>query len=126
MAENLLDRNFNSCGPNKCWVSDISYIYSTEGWLYLAAVMDLYSRRIIGWVMEKRLTKDLMTKALKMAIGNRRPGSSLLMRSDRGSQYASHEYQKLLQKQGMICSMSKKRNCYDNAVMESFFTYLKS
>ena len=106
-------------------MSDISYIYTKEGWLYLAAVMDLYSRKIIGWAMEKRLTKDLVIKALKMAIGNRRPSPGLLMHSDRGIQYASYEYQKLLQKHGMICSMSRKGNCYDNAVLESFFHTLK-
>jgi len=125
VAENLLNRNFNPSGPNQCWVADISYIYTREGWLYLAAVMDLYSRKLIGWAMGKRLTKDLVIKALKMAIGNRRPDTGLLMHSDRGSQYASYEYQKLLKKHGMICSMSRKGNCYDNAVMESFFHTLK-
>ncbi|HSW35403.1 MAG TPA: DDE-type integrase/transposase/recombinase [Candidatus Limnocylindrales bacterium] len=87
---------------------------------------DLYSLKITGWAMENRLTKDLVIKALKMAIGHRRPGSGLLVRSERGSQYASHEHQKLLQKQGMICSMRKQGNYYDNAVMKSFFVYLKS
>ncbi len=125
VAENLLDRNFNPSGPNQCWVSDITYIYTKEGWLYLAAVMDLYSRRLIGWAMEKRLTKDLVIKALNMAIGCRHPVPGLLMHSDRGSQYASHEYQELLKKHGMRCSMSRKGNCYDNAVMESFFHTLK-
>ena len=125
MAENLLNRDFNPYGPSQCWVADISYIYTKEGWLYLAAVMDLYSRKIIGWALEKRLTKDLVIKALKMAIGNRRPGAGLLMHSDQVSQYASYEYQKLLQKHGMICSMSRKGICYDKAVMEIFFHTLK-
>ncbi len=87
--------------------------------------MELYSRKIVGWAIEKRLTKDLVIKALKMAIGNRRPGSGLLMHSDRGSQYASFEYQSLLKKHGMICSMSRKGDCFDNTVMESFFHTLK-
>lgn len=125
VAENLLNRDFNPCGPNQCWVSDISYIYTKEGWLYLAVVMDLYSRKIVGWAMGNRLTKDLVIKALKMAIENRRPGPGLLMHSDRGIQYASYDYQKLLKKYGMICSMSRKGNCYDNAAMESFFHTLK-
>jgi putative transposase len=125
VAENLLNRDFNPAGPNQCWVSDITYIYTKEGWLYLAAVMDLYSRKLIGWAMGTRLTKELVIKALNMAIGSRHPALGLLMHSDRGSQYASHEYQKLLQKHGMICSMSGKGNCYDNAVMESFFHTLK-
>ena len=125
VAENLLNRNFNPSGPNQCWVSDISYIYTKEGWLYLATVMDLYSRKIVGWALEKRLTRELVIKALKMATGNRRPGPGLMMHSDRGVQYASFEYQNLLKKYGMICSMSGKGNCYDNAVMESFFRTLK-
>jgi len=125
VAENLLNQNFNVFALNQCWVSDITYIYTKEGWLYLSIIMDLFSRKIVGWAMEKRLTKDLVIKALKMAVINRRPGSKLLMHSDRGSQYASFEYQGLLKKNGMICSMSRKGNCYDNAVMESFFHTLK-
>ena len=125
LAENILNRAFNVGGPNQCWVSDITYIYTKEGWLYLSTIMDLYSRKIVGWAIEKRLTKDLVINALNMAIFNRRPGSGLLMHSDRGSQYASCDYQKILKKYGMICSMSRKGDCYDNAVMESFFHTLK-
>jgi len=125
VAKNLLNRNFKVFGPNQYWVSDITYIYTKEGWLYLATVMDLYSRKIVGWAMEQYLTKALVIKALQMAVINRHPGPGLLMHSDRGAQYASFEYQKLLKKHGMICSMSGKGNCYDNAVMESFFHTLK-
>jgi putative transposase len=125
VAENLLNRNFKVFRPNQCWVSDITYIYTKEGWLYLATVMDLYSRKIVGWAMEQYLSRALVIKALQMAVINRHPGPGLLMHSDRGTQYASLEYQKLLKKYGMICSMSGKGNCYDNAVMESFFHTLK-
>ncbi len=125
VAENLLNREFNVDAPNQRWVSDITYVYTKEGWLYLSTVMDLYSRRIVGWAMEERLAQALVNKALKMAVENRRPGSGLLLHSDRGSQYAAFAYQGLLRKYGMICSMSRKGDCWDNAVMESFFHTLK-
>lgn len=125
VAENHLKRNFTAFGPNQHWVSDITYIYTKEGWLYLATIMDLYSRKIVGWGMEERLTQDLVVKALKMAVDRRRPGRGLLLHSDRGSQYASRYYQRLLWRYGMICSMSRKGDCWDNAVMESFFHTLK-
>jgi len=112
-------------GPNQRWVSDITYIYTREGWLYLSTIMDLYSRKIVGWAMEERLSQELVIKALKMAIERRKPGRGLLLHSDRGSQYASKAYQRLLWRYGMICSMSRKGDCLDNAVMESFFHTLK-
>ncbi len=125
VARNHLNRDFTVFKPNQRWVSDITYINTNEGWLYLAAIMDLYSRKIVGWAMGKQLTRDLVVKALKMALDRRRPNKGLLLHSDRGSQYASHYYQKLLLKHGIICSMSRKGNCWDNAVMESFFRTLK-
>jgi len=125
VAENHLQRNFTALGPNQCWVSDITYIRTREGWLYLATIMDLYSRKIVGWAMGDRLTQDLVIKALKMATERRRPSRGLLLHSDRGSQYASHAYQRLLWRHGIICSMSRKGDCWDNAPMESFFHTLK-
>ncbi len=125
VAKNILQRDFTVYGPNQRWVSDITYIYTREGWLYLSTIMDLYSRKIVGWAMEQRLTQDLVIKALNMAVERRRPGRGLLLHSDRGSQYASGAYQRLLWHYGMICSMSRKGDCWDNAVMESFFHTLK-
>ena len=126
VAPNVLNREFNVTRPNSAWVVDITYIWTKEGWLYLAAVLDLYSRRIVGWAIEKRMTADLTLEALRMAWWSRRPGKGLIHHSDRGSQYASHEYQRELTNYGMICSMSRKGNCWDNAVMERFFRSLKS
>lgn len=125
VAENLLNQDFNVQYPNQAWVADITYIATSEGWLYLAAVMDLYSRQIIGWAMDSTMTKQLAMDAFKQAIGRRNPPQGLIHHSDRGSQYASKEYQKLLKKYGCIPSMSRKGNCYDNACMESFFGTLK-
>ena len=126
VAENILNRNFDACGPNISWASDITYISTDEGWLYLAAVMDLCSKKIVGYSMQKYLTRDLVIEAMKMAITNRRPGRGLIAHSDRGSQYASYDYQQLLQQHGFICSMSRKGNCWDNSPMESFFKTLKT
>lgn len=126
VANNSLDRNFNAEIPNQKWVADITYIRTFEGWLYLAAIMDLYSRKIVGWAMSKTMTATLATTALEMAIHRRRPKKWLLHHSDRGVQYASKEYQQLLEKHGMVCSMSRKGNCWDNAPMESFFSTLKA
>lgn len=126
VAENLLDQDFTAEAPNLKWVADISYIPTQEGWLYLAAVMDLYSRRIVGWAMDAHLEATLVEDALKMAIHQRDPGSDLLHHSDRGSQYACNDYQDLLKSHGILPSMSRTGNCYDNAVMESFFGTLKS
>jgi putative transposase len=124
--ENVLDRKFAVETPNKAWVADITYIPTKEGWLYLAAVMDLYSRSIVGWAMDKRICRHLVERALCMGCANRCPPPGLLHHSDRGSQYASWDYQKLLTVHGMVCSMSRKGNCWDNAVMESFFGTLKT
>lgn len=125
-AENLLERRFQVAGPNQVWVADITYIRTFEGWLYLAAVMDLYSRKIVGWSMSETMKTALATSALKMAIQRRRPNKGLMHHSDRGVQYASNDYRKILTNHGMICSMSRKGNCWDNAPMESFFSTLKT
>ncbi len=126
VAANLLDRRFSVDRPNAVWVSDISYIRTDEGWLYFAGVLDLYSRKVVGWSMGERITGQLTRDALSQAIRRRCPGSGLLHHSDRGRQYASGKYRKLLSVHGMISSMSRKGNCYDNAVMESFFGTLKT
>ena len=125
VAENILNREFDAGSPNMSWVSDITYINTDEGWLYLAAVMDLCSRRIVGYSIQKYLTRDLVIEAMKMAVANRHPGRGLIAHSDRGSQYASSDYQRMLQQHGFICSMSRKGNCWDNSPMESFFKTLK-
>ena len=125
VADNLLNRQFNPPQPNQVWTSDITYLRTRTGWLYLAAVMDLHSRKIIGWAMSPTMPAALVCQALKMALGQRQPTAGLMLHSDRGSQYASHEYQALLKHHGIICSMSRKGNCWDNAVMERFFLNLK-
>ena len=125
VAENILNRQFNPAKPNHSWTSDITTIRTRSGWLYLAVVMDLYSRKIIGWAMGATMHTELVSRALLMAIGHRQPAAGLILHSDRGSQYASHEYQGLLKQHGIICSMSRKGNCWDNAVMERFFLNLK-
>lgn len=125
VAENRLNRQFNPTQPNHAWTSDITYIRTRTGWLYLAVVMDLFSRKIIGWAMDSAMPSELVCRALTMAAGQRQPTAGVMMHSDRGSQYASHEYQHLLKQHGMICSMSRKGNCWDNAVMERFFLNLK-
>lgn len=125
VAENLLDRAFNVEAPDQVWVSDITYVPTAEGWLYLAGVVDLGTRQVVGWSMSERLDKRLAVEALGMAYGRRRPAEGLLHHSDRGSQYASYEYQELLKGYGMRASMSRKGNCWDNAPMESFFASLK-
>lgn len=126
IAPNTLNRQFWATGPNEKWVGDITYIPTREGWLYLAAVLDIYSRRVVGWAMDKHMEEELVTSALQMATTRRRPGEGLLHHTDRGSQYAAHEYQQLLAAHKMQVSMSRKGDCYDNAVMESFFSTLKS
>ena len=124
---NELARKFTVSAPNKVWVSDISYVPTGEGWLYLAVVLDLYSRKVIGWHMSSTLHRDLALKALRMALGQRRFGSGeLLHHSDRGIQYASAEYRQLLREHGIVGSMSRRGNCWDNAVAESFFSRLKA
>jgi putative transposase len=126
IAPNLLDRNFIATAPNQIWLTDISYIETDQGWLYLAAVMDLYSRRIVGWATADHLRVDLPLAALRTAISAQRPGAGLIHHSDRGVQYASAEYRKLMQSAGLRASMSRKGDCYDNAPMESFFHTLKT
>ena len=125
IADNILNRQFKATAPNQVWVTDITYIYTQEGWLYLAAILDIYSRKIVGWSMDKRMTSELVIQALEMAISRRKPPRGLIHHSDRGSQYASNTYQQHLFKHGFICSMNRKGNCWDNAVMESFFHTLK-
>jgi putative transposase len=126
VADNLLSRRFISAGPNQAWVSDVTYIWTLEGWLYLATVIDLHSRIVVGWSMSERIDRILVLDALWMAINRRNPGAGLIHHSDRGSQYASDDYQKLLTGHGMRCSMSRKGDCWDNAVAESFFGSLKT
>jgi putative transposase len=126
IAPHLLDRDFTSERPNQKWLGDITFIPTAEGWLYLAAVLDLYSRRIVGWAMAATLDRSLVLAALRMALETRQPEPGLLHHSDRGSQYASHDYRELLTKYHIQASMSRKGNCYDNAPMESFFGTLKT
>ncbi len=125
VAENLLARDFTTTAPNQKWCTDISYIRTNEGWLYLAVIIDLYSRAVIGWSMQSRMTQALVCDALKMALWRRKFPSSVLLHSDRGSQYCSQAYQTLLKANGLICSMSRRGNCWDNAIAESFFHTLK-
>jgi putative transposase len=125
VAENLLNRAFGSDRPNEKWVSDITYVATDEGWLYLAGILDLCGREVVGWSMGERTTKDLVIRALNQALGRRERPRGVLLHSDRGSQYCSHEYQGLLCKHGFICSMSRKGSCWDNAPMESFWGKLK-
>jgi putative transposase len=126
IAENVLNRQFSVSMPNRVWVADITYLWTNEGWLYIAAVLDLYSRRIIGWAVANHMREELVNNALQMAFYRRRPGFGLIHHSDRGSQYASNQYQEELKRMGIIISMSRKGNCWDNAVMERFFGSLKS
>ncbi len=123
--ENVLDRKFSATGPDQAYVADITYVWTQEGWIYLAVVIDLFSRRVVGWSMSSRMKTQLVTDALRMAIWQRRPKVRLIVHSDRGSQYASKKYQRLLTAQGFIGSMSRTGNCWDNAVAESFFASLK-
>ena len=125
VAPNLLARQFTVSRPNAVWVSDITYIWTAEGWLYLAGVMDLYSRRIVGWAMSPRIDGALTLAALRQALTQRQPPAGLVHHSDRGKQYAASDYQMLLRKHGAVCSMSRKGDCWDNAPMESFFGTLK-
>lgn len=124
-AENLLGRQFAVEAPDRVWVSDITYVPTGEGWLYLAGVVDLCHREVVGWSMSDRLSRELVMDALRMAYGRRGPSPGLIHHSDRGSQYASADYQAMLASYGMRSSMSRKGNCWDNAVMESFFATLK-
>ena len=126
IAPNLLDGDFTATAPNQKWASDISYIWTSEGWLYLAVVIDLYSRRVVGWAVSNRMKRDLAIRALNMAINLRKPPRDCIHHSDRGSQYCSHDYQKILRRHGFRVSMSGKGNCYDNAAVETFFKTIKA
>jgi len=125
VADNVLNRDFTAGAPNQKWVGDITYLHTTQGWLYLAVVMDLYSRMIIGWSMSERMTSTLVCDALTMALMRRKMPTGVIVHSDRGSQYCSSAYQSLLASHGLVCSMSRKGNCWDNAPTESFFHSLK-
>lgn len=126
LAPNLLERRFEASAPNQVWVADITYVATTEGWLYLAVVLDLFARRVVGWATSTSLERDLVLWALGDASERRRPAAGLLHHSDRGSQYASGEYRVLLAQAKMTASISRKGNCWDNAAMESFFASLKA
>jgi transposase InsO family protein len=126
VAPNLLDREFTVKEPNRVYVGDITYIWTQEGWLYLAIVLDLFSRQVVGWSMNQRMTKDLVKDALRMAYWRRKPAPGAIFHSDRGSQYCSKEFQSQLKAYQIISSMSRKGNCWDNAVAESFFGSLKT
>jgi len=125
VAPDLLEQDFTAVQPNQKWVSDITYVWTDEGWLYLAVVMDLYSRAIVGWAMDKRMTQQLVIDALTMALFRRRFPKGVIIHSDRGSQYCAAAYQRLIKEKGLRCSMGRRANCYDNAAMESFFHTLK-
>lgn len=125
IAPNLLGQRFTATAPNQAWVGDITYIWTAEGWAYLAVLLDLYSRRVVGWALRKSLNRELAVSALQHALTCRQPPPGLTHHTDRGSQYASHEYRALLDEHGLRCSMSAAGNCYDNAVAESFFATLK-
>jgi transposase InsO family protein len=126
IAPNLLDRNFTPAAPNQVWTSDITYLWTDEGWLYLAIVLDLFNREVIGWSLKLRMTTDIVSDALTMAWFRRKPAPGVLHHSDRGSQYASHAFQDKLTEYGMTCSMSRKGNCWDNAPTESWFNSFKN
>jgi putative transposase len=126
VSDNLLARRFNPNLPNQAWVSDITYIRTRSGWLYLAVVLDLYARKVVGWAMAPTMHAELVCAALQLAIAQRRPAPGLIVHSDRGSQYASALHQALLVRHGLVGSMSRKGNCWDNAVMERFFLSLKT
>lgn len=126
IAPNLLLQDFAASQPNQKWAGDITYIWTREGWVYLAVILDLHSRRVIGWAISNRMKKDLAIRALNMAIALRRPPKGCIHHTDRGSQYCSHDYQKILKKHSLTASMSGKGNCYDNAAVESFFKSLKA
>jgi putative transposase len=125
VAPNVLNREFDVTEPNAAWVGDITYLWTQEGWLYLAVLLDLYSRKVVGWSLSHHVDSALVQEALEMAIGRRHPAAGLIHHTDRGSQYASHTYRERLREQGMVCSMSGKGDCLDNAVAERFFGSLK-
>ncbi len=126
IAANVLEREFDADGPNQKWVSDFTYIWTAEGWLYVAAVIDLFSRRVVGWSMSDQMTSQMVTDALIMAMWRRGRPKELLHHSDQGSQYTSEPFQRLMADHGITCSMSRSGNVWDNAAMESFFSSLKT
>lgn len=125
VAPNILNREFDVAKPNETWVGDITYLWTQEGWLYLAVLLDLYSRKVVGWSLSSHVDSELVQGALEMAIGRRHPQAGLIHHTDRGSQYASHAYRDILRDHAMVCSMSGKGDCLDNAVAERFFGSLK-
>mgnify|MGYP002381944178 CR=1 FL=1 len=125
IADNLVNQEFTASGPNELWLTDITYIHTSEGWLYLAGVLDMFSRRLVGWSMSETMTSRLVVEALKAATQTRQCAEVLWVHSDRGSQYASEHYQELLTAEELVCSMSRRGNCYDNSPMESFWATLK-
>jgi len=126
VAPNHLQQRFDASEPDQVWVTDITYIRTHEGWLYLAIVLDVFSRKVVGWSMQKRIHKDIVIKALLMAIWARQPEQEVIVHSDQGSQYGSHDYQRFMSAHNLVPSMSRRGNCYDNAVAESFFHLLKT
>jgi putative transposase len=126
IAPNLLDRQFEATGPNQKWAADFTYVWTGEGWLFVAIVLDLYSRRVVGWSMQPTMTARLVMDALLMAIFRRGRSRAVLHHSDQGSQYTSEDFRRLLESPGLVCSMSRRGNCWDNAAMESFFSTLKT
>ena len=126
VAANVLGRNFTVGAPDTVWATDITYVWTWQGWLYLAVVIDLFSRRVVGWSMAPHMRTELVLQALHMALGQRVPEPDMVHHSDRGSQYASDLYRQVLRRHGIVCSMSRKGNCWDNAVVESFFATLKT
>ena len=126
VASNILDRQFEATAPNQKWVADFTYVWTNEGWLFVAVVLDLYSRRVVGWSMQQTMTAELVMDALLMAIFRRGRPTAVIHHSDQGSQYTSEDFQKLLDSHGITCSMSRRGNCWDNAAMESFFSTLKT
>ena len=126
IADNVLDRQFQADGPNQKWVADFTYIWTAEGWLYVAVVLDLYSRRIVGWSMQSSMTSQLVADALMMAVWRRGKPQELMHHSDQGSQYTSEQFQRLMADNDVVCSMSRSGNVWDNAAMESFFSTLKT
>lgn len=125
VVPNRLNREFNPAAPDEAWVTDITHVRTHEGWLYLAVVVDLFSRKVIGWSMQQRITKDIVLNALLMAVWRRNPKQQVMVHSDQGSQYTSHDWQAFLKANGLEGSMSRRGNCHDNAVAESFFQLLK-
>ena len=126
VAPNLLERNFSTEKPNQVWASDITYIWTKEGWLFLAVIVDLFSRQIVGWSLDKTMTKQLVLAALRQACFRRKPGTGLIFHTDRGSQYCSSDFRRELRLHRMLQSQSRKADCWDNAVVESFFHTLKT